>query len=83
MTFRVKDGLSVNGALFVDTSTNVRAVSAVITGTTGVTSAVTGALQVAGGVGVAGGGFFGGTVTATTFVGCFCWCYFRNCHKRK
>ena len=71
MTFRVKDGLSVNGALFVDTSTNVRAVSAVITGTTGVTSAVTGALQVAGGVGVAGGGFFGGTVTATTFVGSF------------
>jgi hypothetical protein len=71
MTFRVKDGLSVNGALFVDTSTNVRAVSAVITGTTGVTSAVTGALQVAGGVGVAGGGFFSGTVTATTFVGSF------------
>jgi hypothetical protein len=71
MTFRVKDGLSVNGALFVDTSTNVRAVSAVITGTTGVTSAVTGALQVAGGVGVTGGGFFGGTVTATTFVGAF------------
>ena len=71
MTFRVKDGLSVNGALFVDTSTNVRAVSAVITGTSGATSAVTGSLQVAGGVGVAGGVFVGGTVTATTFVGAF------------
>ena len=71
MTFRVKDGLSINGALFVDTSTNVRAVSAVITGTSGATSAITGALQVAGGIGVAGGVFVGGTVTATTFVGAF------------
>jgi hypothetical protein len=37
--------------------------------TTGATSAVTGALQVKGGVGVAGGIFAGGVVTATTFVG--------------
>jgi len=39
--------------------------------TTSVSSTNTGALQVAGGIGVAGGGFFGGIVTATTFVGTF------------
>jgi hypothetical protein len=31
----------------------------------------TGALQVSGGIGVAGGGFFSGTVTATNFIGAF------------
>ena len=71
MTFRVKDGLSVNGTVFVDTSTNVRAVSAVITGTSGASSAVTGALQVAGGVGIGGGLFVAGILTATSFVGAF------------
>jgi hypothetical protein len=49
------------------TTTNV----VIISNTTGVTSAVTGALQVAGGVGIGGGLFVGGTVTATTFVGAF------------
>ena len=39
--------------------------------TTSVSSTITGALQVAGGIGVGGGGFFGGTVTATNFVGTF------------
>ena len=39
--------------------------------TTSVSSTSTGALQVRGGVGVWGGGFFSGVVTATTFVGAF------------
>ena len=34
-------------------------------------STATGALQVSGGIGVAGGGFFSGAVTATNFVGAF------------
>lgn len=42
-----------------------------IRATTSVHSVNSGALQVDGGLGVAGGGFFGGTVTATTFVGTF------------
>ena len=40
-----------------------------ITKTTSASSTNTGALQVRGGLGVAGGGVFGGIVTATTFVG--------------
>ena len=39
--------------------------------TEGVTSALNGALRVAGGVGIGGGLFVGGTVTATNFVGSF------------
>jgi hypothetical protein len=44
-----------------------------IQGTTaaGVNTAAAGALQVSGGVGIAGGLYVGGTVTATTFVGSF------------
>ena len=49
------------------TTTNI----VIISNTTGVTSAATGALQVAGGVGVGGGLFVGGIVTATSFVGSF------------
>jgi hypothetical protein len=41
----------------------------VVTATTGVTSTNTGALQVVGGVGIAGGVFVGGVITATTFIG--------------
>jgi len=41
----------------------------VVTATTGVTSTNTGALQVIGGVGIGGGLFVGGVVTATTFIG--------------
>lgn len=40
-----------------------------ISNTTGVTSAATGALRVTGGVGIGGGLFVSGIVTATTFVG--------------
>ena len=40
-----------------------------VTNTTEVFSTASGALQVGGGLAVAGGGFFGGTVTATNFVG--------------
>ena len=44
----------------------------IITSNTAATSTTTGALQIVnGGLGVAGGGFFGGIVTATTFVGTF------------
>jgi hypothetical protein len=42
-----------------------------LTGTSGAVSTQTGALQVAGGLGVGQGGYFGGIVTATTFVGNF------------
>ena len=45
------------------TTTNV----VIISNTTSVNSTVTGALRIAGGVGVGGGGFFGGLVTATNF----------------
>jgi hypothetical protein len=45
--------------------------SIILTTATGTTSAGTGALQVAGGVGIGGGLYVGGTVTATTFVGSF------------
>lgn len=40
-----------------------------VTNVTSVHDTSTGALQVAGGLAVAGGGFFGGTVTATNFIG--------------
>ena len=40
-----------------------------ITNTTDSVDTTTGALLVAGGIGVGGGGYFGGTVTATSFVG--------------
>jgi len=40
-----------------------------ITNNTNVTSTSTGALIVRGGLGVGGGGYFGGTVTATNFIG--------------
>ena len=49
------------------TTTNV----VIISNTTGVTSADTGALRVAGGVGIGGGLFVGGIITATSFVGAF------------
>ena len=42
-----------------------------VTKSTVTTSTTSGALQVAGGLGVVGGGVFGGTVTATNFVGAF------------
>ena len=54
------------GNLTGNTATIARVV---ITATTGVYSTNTGVLQVAGGVGIAGGIFAGGIVTATTFVG--------------
>jgi hypothetical protein len=47
------------------TTTNV----VIISNTSSVSSTTTGALRISGGVGVVGGGFFGGIVTATTFVG--------------
>jgi hypothetical protein len=40
-----------------------------VNGFIGASSTNSGSLQVAGGIGVSGGGFFGGTVTATNFVG--------------
>ena len=43
----------------------------IVLNTTAVSSAITGALQVRGGVGVSGNVFVGGTVTATNFVGAF------------
>ena len=42
-----------------------------VSNTTAVSSTITGAFQVAGGIGVGGGAFFGGIVTATSFVGVF------------
>jgi Chaperone of endosialidase/Collagen triple helix repeat (20 copies) len=54
------------GNLTANTATITRFV---ITATTGVYSTNTGVLQVSGGVGVAGGLYVGGIVTATTFVG--------------
>ena len=39
--------------------------------TTGASSTTTGALVVSGGIGIGGGGYFGGIVTATSFVGSF------------
>jgi hypothetical protein len=61
---------SPNGSLVVQggiAATN----NIVIQSTASSASTNTGALQVAGGVGVAGGGYFGGIVTATLFVGTF------------
>jgi hypothetical protein len=52
------------GAIHIDTNNVVD-----ILASSSVHSTSTGALQVIGGVGVGGGGFFGGVVTATTFVG--------------
>jgi hypothetical protein len=71
MTFKVKDGLDIAGILFADgnrnvVASNVTATSAIITNTTGVQSTSTGALQVSGGVGVAGGLFIAGIFTATS-----------------
>jgi len=57
-------GLTFNGTVL--TATNVS-----VSGTAGAGAANGGALTVAGGVGVAGDVFVGGTVTATTFVGTF------------
>ena len=57
-------GTRIYGTGTVDTRLSVN-------GTAQVTSTNSGALQVVGGIGVGGGGFFGGTVTATTFVGAF------------
>ena len=45
--------------------------SILIDNTTGTTNATSGALQVKGGVGIGGGLYVGGTITATTFVGAF------------
>jgi hypothetical protein len=42
--------------------------STIISSTSATNSTATGALQVVGGVGVGGGGYFGGTVTATNFI---------------
>jgi hypothetical protein len=42
-----------------------------VSGTANNGNTTTGALQVSGGIGISGGGFFGGTVTATNFVGAF------------
>jgi len=59
-----------NQNLRFDNGTNTfRTVNAVFSGTTAVSSTVTGAVQVVGGVGIGGGLFVGGTVTATSFVG--------------
>lgn len=52
----------VYGTATVDTQLLIR-------GFLNANSTSTGALQVSGGIGVSGGGFFGGTVTATNFVG--------------
>ena len=71
MTFRVKDGISVNGIQFVDTSTNARALSATITSTADSSGINTGALQVTGGGSLGGSLFVAGVVTATSFVGAF------------
>jgi len=43
----------------------------VVVSSSATNSTITGALQVVGGIGIGGGGFFGGTVTATNFVGAF------------
>ena len=71
MTFRVKDGISVNGTQFVDTSTNVRALSANITSSADASGTNTGALQVTGGGSLGGSLYVAGVVTATSFVGAF------------
>ena len=75
-SFYVHNGLVVASQLTVDSTGNlytpgiITSTIHIITGTTGVSSTNTGALQVAGGVGVAGGAFFGGVVTATNmFIG--------------
>jgi hypothetical protein len=66
-----QNGMSLQTAnisrLFIADNTGI------VTVTTGssVSSTNTGALQVAGGLGVGGGGFFGGIVTATTYYGTF------------
>jgi len=52
---------------FLESSTG----TVVVPGTQTSFSTQTGALTIAGGIGVVGGGYFGGTVTATTFVGAF------------
>ena len=54
------------GGVRLDSNGNVRVAT-----TTSVSSAITGALQIVGGVGIGGGLFVGGTVTATSFVGAF------------
>lgn len=61
---KLLSGTRIYGTATVDTQLFV-------SGNTAVSSTITGALQVIGGVGVSGGGFFGGVVTATTFVGAF------------
>lgn len=53
-------------AMYVDANNTVD-----INSNASVHSTATGALQVIGGIGVGGGGFFGGIVTATNFVGAF------------
>jgi len=75
-SFYVHNGLVVASQLTVDSTGNlytpgiITSTIHIITSSTGVSSTNTGALQVAGGVGVAGGAFFGGVVTATNlFVG--------------
>jgi len=74
----VGGNINVNGSIFLKgagldqiTSTTGTFVNAVVTGTNATNSTNTGALQVAGGVGIAGGLVVGGTITATTFVGAF------------
>lgn len=56
-----------NGSLasmYIDSNNSVR-----INSSSSVNNTATGSLQLIGGLGVGGGGFFGGVVTATTFVG--------------
>ena len=54
MTFRVKDGISIAGTLFVDSATNVSATSVAISRASISTSTLTGALLVSGGAGIGG-----------------------------
>lgn len=64
MTFKVKDGISVAGTLFVDSATNVTIVS-----TTTSVSSTTGALVVAGGIGVKGNIYAGSIYTNGQLIG--------------
>lgn len=59
---KLLSGTRIYGTATVDTQL-------LVSGNIAVSSTITGALQVIGGIGVSGGGFFGGVVTATTFVG--------------
>ena len=75
-SFYVHNGLVVASQLTVDSTGNlytpgiITSTIHIITSSTGVSSTNTGALQVAGGIGVGGGAFFGGVVTATNmFIG--------------